>query len=95
MDGRPARRALLVSAGARRRERLRDELRREGYDVVSTCAGPDGDRHCPGMSHGSCGLTISVDVVMLDVASITGVGALQAFYASRDLPVRARGHHRG
>ena len=86
--------ALLVSAGPRRREQLHDELEAEGYAVLAQCAGPDGDRHCPGLQHGSCGLTISADVVILDVASLTGVAALQAFYASHGLPVQARSTRR-
>jgi hypothetical protein len=83
-------RALLVSSGFRRREQLHNQLVDEGYAVVSQCQGPDGDRHCPGLSHGSCGLTIPADVVILDVASINGVAALQAFYASQGIPVQAR-----
>lgn len=82
---------LLISSGRRRRDQVSGELTAEGYDVVSRCAGPDGDRHCAGMGHGSCGLTIGVDVVVLDVASINGVAPLQAFYASKGVPVHARG----
>ena len=84
-------RVLLVSGAPRRREGLHNALVGDGYDVVATCSGPDGDRHCPGMSHGSCGLTIGVDLVVLDVAATNGVGVLQAFYASRGLPVLACG----
>jgi hypothetical protein len=83
--------ALLVSSGSRRRERVREELEADGYDIVALCAGPDGDRHCAGLSDGRCEIAESAELVVLDVASINGVGALQALYASRGVPVRARG----
>jgi hypothetical protein len=91
MRSRERPKTLLVSAGSRRRERVREELEADGYDVAALCAGPDGDRHCPGLSEGRCEVAESTELVVLDVASINGVGALQALYASRGLPVRARG----